>query len=56
MPKSDSFLKEKEYVLDYFAYNTPTYKKVTITPLVGTSYDFVSVDIEDKSPVSLYEQ
>ena len=56
MPKFDSFLEEKEFVLRWIAYNTPTYEDVTITPLVGTNYRLVSVDINDKSPLSLYQQ
>lgn len=56
MPKFDSFLEEKEFVLRWIAYNTPTYEDVTITPLVGTKFSFMFVDIDDKSPVSLYQQ
>ena len=56
MPKFDSFLSEKEIVLRWIGYNTATSEDVTITPLVGTNFSFMFVDIDDKSPLSLYQQ
>lgn len=54
MPNFDSFLLEKNSVLEWMSYNTPNVKDTSITPLVGTRFDFI--DVEDKSPISLYKQ
>lgn len=54
MPNFDSFLSEKNSVLEWMSYNTPNVKDTSITPLVGTRLDFI--DVENKSPTSLYKQ
>lgn len=56
MPKFHSFLSEKKVLLSLIAYNTPSLKDTAITPLVGTGFSTNFLDMEDKTPFSLYKQ
>ena len=55
MPKSNEFLSEKNVVLAWIGYNTPSIKDTSITPLVGTGFSSF-LDMEDQTPFSLYKQ
>lgn len=54
IPAKDELLKEKDFIIDWRNYNTPTAKDISITPLHGMSLP--DMDLEDKSPLNIYNQ
>jgi hypothetical protein len=57
LPKDNELLTEKENILTWIGYNTPTSTNFTVTPLLGTSFcEDIDPSLLDLSPLSLYRQ